>query len=84
MSNTNKLYKGNNDPSVPIHSDSTLGIVEKITPGYHEIRIIASDPQKNVRTIKGTIFYMEPFEISIEPLTQSDGKVSFFRKSCFL
>ena len=59
-----KLYKGKNDPLVPIHSDSTDGIVEKITPGYHDIRIIVSDPQKNMRTIKGTIFYMEPFDIS--------------------
>ena len=73
-----KLYKGKNDPSVPIHSDSTEGIVEKITPGHHEIKIIISDPQKNMRMIKGTIFYMEPFDISIEPLTQNNGKVSFF------
>ena len=63
LGNFIKLYKNDNDPKIPIHSDSTTGIIEKITPGYHDIRIVVLDAKKNMRTVKGTIFFLSLIHI---------------------
>ena len=77
LGNFIKLYRNDNDPKIPIHSDSTTGIIEKITPGYHDIRIVVLDAKKNMRTVKGTIFFMEPFDITVDPQQQDNSTVSF-------
>lgn len=71
-----KLYQNENDPMVPIHTDSTSGIMD-LTPGYHDIKIFVMDVLKNTRTVRGTVFKMPPFEITLEKLGETDEHYSF-------
>ena len=59
LGNFVKLYKNYGDPEVPVHSLETDGAFE-LNKGYHDIKILIYDAQKNVRTVRGTLFY-EPF-----------------------
>ena len=71
-----KLYRNEADPRVPIHADSTNGILD-LTPGYHDIKILVMDALKNTRVIHGTVFNMMPFDITLEPLGETEDLLSF-------
>ncbi len=71
-----KLYRNDTDPMVPIHDDSTSGILN-LTPGYHDIEILVMDVLKNTRTVHGTVFNMAPFEVVLEKLGETDELLSF-------
>ncbi len=70
------LYRHETDPRVPIHADSTNGILD-LTPGFHDIKILVMDVLKNTRTVHGTIFKMPPFDITLEKLGETDELISF-------
>lgn len=71
-----KLYRNETDPRVPIHADSTDGILD-LTPGYHNIKILVMDVLKNTRTVHGTVFKMAPFDMRIEKLGETEELLSF-------
>ena len=75
-----KLYHNETDPSVPIHSDSTKGILE-LTPGYHDIKIHIMDHLMNLRIVRGTVFNMAPFDIIAKPLGETKELISFLIQS---
>jgi hypothetical protein len=75
-----KLYHNKTDPSVPIHSDSTKGILE-LTPGYHDIKIHIMDHLMNLRIVRGTVFNMAPFDIMAKPLGETKELISFLIQS---
>ena len=75
-----KLYHNETDPSVPIHSDSTKGILE-LTPGYHDIKIHIMDHLMNLRIVRGTVFNMAPFDIMAKPLGETKELISFLIQS---
>ena len=76
LGNFIKLYKNNSDPRVPIHADSTNGILD-LKPGYHSVKILIMDVLKNTRTVHGNVFNMAPFQITLEKLGETDKIVSF-------
>ncbi|MEA1882293.1 MAG: M23 family metallopeptidase [Candidatus Marinimicrobia bacterium] len=71
-----KLYRNEADPRVPIHADSTNGILD-LTPGYHSVKILVMDVLKNTRAVHGTVFKMAPFKVVLEKLGETDDIVSF-------
>jgi len=71
-----KLYQNQSDPKVPIHADSTNGILN-LTPGYHAIKILIMDVLKNTRMVHGTIFSMAPFEVTLEKVRETIDSISF-------
>ena len=71
-----KLYRNEGDPMVPIHADSTNGVLD-LTPGFHDIKILVMDVLKNKRPIHGTVFKMPPFEITLEKLGETEELLSF-------
>lgn len=71
-----KLYRNKTDPMVPVHSDSSSGILD-LTPGYHQIKILVMDVLKNTRIVNGTILKMEPFEMTLEKLGETEEFFSF-------
>jgi len=76
LGNFIKLYRNETDPTVPIHSDSTNGIL-KLTPGFHNIKILIMDALMNTRIVHGTVFNMPPFDIKLEPLGETEDLISF-------
>jgi hypothetical protein len=75
-----KLYHNETDPNVPIHSDSTNGVLD-LTPGYHDIKIHIMDHLMNLRIVRGTILNMEPFDITLKPLGETKDLISFLIQS---
>ncbi|MBT4784785.1 MAG: M23 family metallopeptidase [Candidatus Marinimicrobia bacterium] len=80
LGNFIKLYRNETDPSVPIHSSSTNGILE-LTPGHHDIKIHVMDHLMNLRIIRGTVFIMAPFDLMVKPLGETKELVSFLIQS---
>jgi hypothetical protein len=76
LGNFIKLYKNDSDPIVPIHADSTNGILN-LTPGYHTVKILVMDVLENTRVIHGTVFNMAPFEVIIEKIRESNEEATF-------
>jgi hypothetical protein len=76
LGNFIKLYKNDSDPIVPIHADSTNGILN-LTPGYHTVKILVMDVLENTRVIHGTVFNMAPFEVIIEKIRESNEETTF-------
>lgn len=75
-----KLYQNASDPKVPIHADSTNGILN-LTPGYHTVKILIMDVLKNTRIVHGTVFNMAPFQVTLEKLGETDKIISFLIQS---
>jgi len=71
-----KLYRNYNDPLIPIHSSDSDGTFE-LNKGYHDIKILIYDAQKNVRIVNGTLFFMNPYEIDVTNLGEANNIVSF-------
>ena len=71
-----KLYRNYNDPLIPVHSSDSDGTFE-LNKGYHDIRILIYDAQKNVRIVNGTLFFMNPYEIDVTNLGEANNIVSF-------
>ena len=71
-----KLYRNYNDPLIPIHSSDSDGAFE-LNKGYHDIKILIYDAQKNVRIVNGTLFFMNPYEIDVTNLGEANNIVSF-------
>tara|TARA_Y100000748_G_scaffold114092_1_gene95527 strand:- start:9825 stop:12113 length:2289 start_codon:yes stop_codon:yes gene_type:complete len=71
-----KLYRNYNDPLIPVHSSDSDGTFE-LNKGYHDIKILIYDAQKNVRTVNGTLFVMNPYEIDVTNLGEANNIVSF-------
>ena len=71
-----KLYQNEYDPKVPIHNEVTDGIID-LSQGYHDIKIHVMDTQQNKRELNGTVFVMDPFEIMITKLGETNKLVSF-------
>jgi len=71
-----KLYQNEYDPKVPIHNEITNGIIN-LSQGYHDIQILVIDTQKNTRRLNGTVFVMDPFDITIVKLGETNKLVSF-------
>ena len=71
-----KLYRNYNDPLIPIHSSDSDGTFE-LNKGYHDIKILIYDAQKNVRIVNGTLFFMNPYEINVTNLGEANNIVSF-------
>ena len=76
LGNFVKLYKNYGDPKVRVHSQETDGTLE-LNKGYHDIKILIYDAQKNVRTVKGTLFFMSPFNVEVTKLGETNSVVSF-------
>ena len=76
LGNFVKLYKNYGDPEVPVHSPETDGAFE-LNKGYHDIKILIYDAQKNVRTVRGTLFFMNPFEVDVTMLGETSSVISF-------
>ena len=76
LGNFIKLYKNYSDPEVPVHSNETDGIFE-LNKGYHDIKILIYDAQKNIRTVRGTLFFMNPFQVEVTKLGETNSVVSF-------
>ena len=71
-----KLYRNYNDPLIPVHSSDSDGTFE-LNKGYHDIKILIYDAQKNVRIVNGTLFFMNPYEIDVTNLGEANNIVSF-------
>ena len=71
-----KLYRNYNDPLIPVHSSDSNGTFE-LNKGYHDIKILIYDAQKNVRIVNGTLFFMNPYEIDVTNLGEANNIVSF-------
>ena len=71
-----KLYQNEYDPKVPIHNEITNGIIN-LSQGYHDIQILVIDTQENTRRLNGTVFVMDPFDITIVKLGETNKLVSF-------
>ena len=71
-----KLYRNYNDPLIPVHSSNSDGTFE-LNKGYHDIKILIYDAQKNVRIVNGTLFFMNPYEIDVTNLGEANNIVSF-------
>jgi len=80
LGNFIKLYHNETDPNVPIHSDSTDGILD-LTPGYHDIKIHIMDHLANLRIVRGTVLNMAPFDIMVKPLGETEDLISFLIQS---
>ena len=76
LGNFIKLYRNQSDPKVPIHNEVTNGIID-LSQGYHDIKILVMDTQGNTRVLNGTVFVMEPFDITIEQLGETEKLISF-------
>ena len=71
-----KLYRNYNDPLIPVHSSDSDGTFE-LNKGYHDIKILIYDAQRNVRIVNGTLFFMNPYEIDVTNLGEANNIVSF-------
>ena len=71
-----KLYRNYNDPLIPVHCSDSDGSFE-LNKGYHDIKILIYDAQKNVRIVNGTLFFMNPYEIDVTNLGEANNIVSF-------
>ena len=71
-----KLYKNYGDPDVPVHSLENDGSLE-LNKGYHDIKILIYDAQKNVRTVRGILFFMNPFQVDVTKLGETNSVISF-------
>ena len=76
LGNFIKLYRNQSDPKVPIHNEVTNGIID-LSQGYHDIKILVMDTQGNTRVLNGTVFVMEPFDITIDQLGETEKLISF-------
>ena len=76
LGNFIKLYKNYGDPIVPIHSQETDGALD-LNKGYHSLKILVHDAQKNVRIVRGTLFYMNPFQIDVTKIKETNSTISF-------
>ena len=64
------------DPNVPIHSQESDGTLE-LNKGYHKIKILIHDAKGNIRIVRGTLFYMNPFQIDVSKVKESSSAISF-------
>ena len=71
-----KLYKNFGDPYVPIHTQESDGTLE-LNKGYHKIKILVHDAKGNIRIVRGTLFYMNPFQIDVSKVKESSSAISF-------
>ncbi len=79
LGNFIKLYKNFGDPYVPIHSQESDGTLE-LNKGYHKIKILIYDAKGNIRIVRGTLFYMNPFQIDVSKVKESSSAISFLLK----
>ena len=76
LGNFIKLYKNFGDPYVPIHTQESDGTLE-LNKGYHKIKILIHDAKGNIRIVRGTLFYMNPFQIDVSKVKESSSAISF-------
>ena len=76
LGNFIKLYKNFGDPYVPIHTQESDGTLE-LNKGYHKIKILVHDAKGNIRIVRGTLFYMNPFQIDVSKVKESSSAISF-------
>lgn len=76
LGNFINLYRKETTPSIPIHSDELMGILD-LTPGYHHIKINVIDAVGNTSVAQGVVFSMPPFELSGELMEISADSATF-------